>query len=83
VGSTILKYLVLQNVRERSDRWWNELSTGRRAWNRPNDLAAAIRRVTQQQVLAFSELLVFNASSVSSWVVPASVNPGGKPSAFC
>lgn len=27
-------------------------------------------------MLAFAELLVFNASSVSSWVVPASVNPG-------
>jgi hypothetical protein len=67
---------VLQSVRERSGRWWHELSSRRRSWSRPHDLAAAIRKVSQAQVLAFSELLVHNASSVSSWVVPAAVDPG-------
>jgi hypothetical protein len=67
---------MMQNVEERSDRWWHELSTHRRSWNRRHELAAAIRKVSQTQVLAFAELLAFNASSVSSWVVPASVNPG-------
>jgi len=64
-----------KNVGDRSSRWWRELSTHRRSWNRPNELATAIRQVSQAQVLAFSELLAFNASSVSSWVVPASVDP--------
>jgi len=67
---------VLQSVRERSGRWWHELSSRRRSWSRPDDLAAAIRKVSQAQVLAFSELLVHNSSSVSSWVVPAAVDPG-------
>jgi hypothetical protein len=67
---------MLQSVAERSGRWWNELSSHRRSWNRPHELAAAIRRVSQAHVLSFAKLLAFNASSVSSWVVPASVNPG-------
>ena len=63
-------------MKERSGRWWNELSTHRRSWSRPDELATAVHMVTQAQVIAFSEQLVFNASSVSSWIVPFSVNPG-------
>ncbi len=73
---TLFLTLVLQSARERSARWWDELSTHRRSWRRPEELAAAVRAVTQAQVIAFSQLLASNASSVSSWIVPSSVDPG-------
>jgi hypothetical protein len=75
---TLFLLLFLQSAKERSSRWWNELSTHGQWWRRPEELAAAVRSVTQAQVIAFSELLAYNASSVSSWIVPSAVDPGAQ-----